>query len=66
MNTSSSPFPPILRGASRALGGIAVLAALAASLLFLLPGGPVHAQDADLTHPENSTDAVATFTAHRP
>ena len=66
MNTSSFPFPPILRGASRALGGIAVLAALAASLLFLLPGGPVHAQDADLTHPENSTDAVATFTATDP
>ena len=66
MNTSSFPFPPILRGASRALGGIAVLAALAASLLFLLPGGSVHAQDADLTHPENSTDAVATFTATDP
>ena len=45
---------------------LALLAALAASLLFLLPGGPVHAQDADLTHPENSTDAVATFTAADP
>ena len=65
MNTSSSPFPPILRGASRALGGIAVLAALAASLLFLLPGGLVQAQDA-IMYAENGTGPVATYTAVDP
>ena len=39
-NSSSS-----YKGASRALGVTALLALLAASLLFLLPGGPLHAQE---------------------
>ena len=38
------PFPPILRGPSRALGVAALLVALAVGLLFLLPGGLVWAQ----------------------
>ena len=46
----------------------ALLAALAVSLLFLLPGGPLRAQSADqfFTYVENSTDPVATFTASDP
>ena len=47
------------------MGGIAVLAALAASLLFLLPGGLVQAQDA-IMYAENGTGPVATFTADDP
>ena len=43
-----------------------MLALLAASLLFLLPGGPLHAQDAAIPYPENDTGAVATFTAVDP
>ena len=40
------------KGASRALGVTALLALLAASLLFLLPGGPLHAQEAAISYPE--------------
>ena len=47
---------------------LALLAALAVGLLFLLPGGPLHAQDADgpIMYAENGTDPVATFTAVDP
>ena len=50
-----------------ALPILAILALLAASLLFLLPGGPLHAQDADtIEYAENRIDAVTTFTAADP
>ena len=41
---------------------------LAAGLLFLLPGGPLHAQEAmtELEYAENGTDPVVTFTAVDP
>ena len=44
------------------------LAVLALGLLFLLPGGLLHAQDADgpIMYAENDTGAVATFTAVDP
>ena len=47
---------------------LALLAALAVGLLFLIPGGPLHAQDADgpIMYAENGTGAVATFTAVDP
>ena len=47
-----------------------VLAAslLAVSLMFMLPGGLLHAQEADepIQYPENDTGPVATFTAIDP
>ena len=45
---------------------LALLALLAASLLFLLPGGPLHAQDAAIQYAENGTGPVATYTAVDP
>ena len=47
---------------------LALLAALAVGLLFLLPGGPLHAQDADgpIMYAENGTGPVATYTAVDP
>ena len=46
---------------------VALLAALAVGLLFLLPGGPLHAQDAGtIEYPENGTGPVAVFTAVDP
>ena len=47
---------------------VALLAALAVGLLFLLPGGPLHAQDADDTieYAEKGTGSVATYTATDP
>ena len=47
---------------------LALLAALAVGLLFLLPGGLLHAQDADgpIMYAENGTGAVATLTAVDP
>ena len=47
---------------------LALLAVLAVGLLFLLPGGPLHAQEAmtELEYAENGTDPVATFTAVDP
>ena len=56
----------LYKRASRALGVTALLALLAASLLFLLPGGPLHAQDAAIEYPENDRGAVATLTAVDP
>ena len=60
-NSSSS-----YKGASRALGVTALLAVLAVGLLFLLPGGPLHAQEAAIQYPENGTGPVATYTAVDP
>ena len=45
---------------------LALLGLLAASLLFLLPGGPLHAQEAAIEYAENGTDPVATYTATDP
>ena len=47
---------------------LALLAALAVGLLFLLPGGPLQAQSSDGTimYPENGTVLVATYTAVDP
>ena len=47
---------------------LALLAALAVGLLFLLPGGPLHAQDADgpIMYAENGMGPVATYTAEDP
>ena len=46
---------------------VALLALLTASLLFLLPGAPLHAQDSStIQYPENGEDAVATFTGADP
>ena len=46
---------------------IALLAVLAAGLLFLLPGGLLQAQDDGMIeYAENGTDAVATYTADDP
>ena len=44
----------------------ALLALLAASLLFLLPGGPLQAQDDAIEYPENGDTAVATYSATDP
>ena len=73
----SSPNPPsngatsllsLNMGASRVLTGIAILAALCLSLLFMLNSGLVRAQSADqfFTYVENGTGPVATFTASDP
>ena len=47
---------------------LALLAVLAVGLLFLLPGGPLQAQDADgpIMYAENGTGPVATYTAEDP
>ena len=46
---------------------LALLAALAVGLLFLLPGGLLQAQEsATIMYPENGTEPVATFTAVDP
>ena len=53
-------------GVSRALGGIAILAALAVGLL-LSSAGPLQAQeDSTIEYPENGTGPVAVFTATDP
>ena len=50
-----------------ALPILAILALLAASLLFLLPGGPLHAQETGpIEYAEDDTDRVATFTGSDP
>ena len=48
--------------------GVALFAALAVGLMFLLSGGPLQAQDADgpIPYAENDTGAVATFTGSDP
>ena len=46
---------------------LALLAAVTVSLLFLLPGGPLHAQDSStISYPEGEKRSVATFTAEDP
>ena len=45
---------------------LALLAALAVGLLFLLQGGIAGAQDASIMYAENGTDPVATYTAVDP
>ena len=52
-------------GVSRALAGIAILAALAVGLL-LSSVGPLQAQETGVDYAENGTGAVATFTAVDP
>ena len=47
--------------------GVALFAALAVGLMFLLSGGLLQAQDGDaIMYPENGTGPVATFTAVDP
>ena len=60
--------PSLLLKKRLALPIVALLAALAVGLLFLLPGGPLHAQDADgpIMYAENGTGPVATYTAVDP
>ena len=60
------PFPFPFLNRRLAFPILAILALLAASLLFLLPGGPLHAQEAAIQYPENDTGAVATYTAVDP
>ena len=63
---AASPSLPLNRRLSFPI--ITLLAALAVGLLFLLPGGPLQAQDADgpIKYAENGTGVVATFTAVDP
>ena len=63
---AASPSVPLNRRLSFPI--ITLLAALAVGLLFLLPGGLLHAQDADgpIMYAENGTGAVATLTAVDP
>ena len=61
-----SSLPSLYKRASCALGVTAFLAAVAVGLLFLLPGGPLHAQDAAIEYAEKRTDPVATYTAVDP
>ena len=62
-NRSSSSLPI---SASRALGGLAVVLALAVGLL-LSSSGPLHAQDSStIEYPEKGITEVATFTAVDP
>ena len=61
----AASIPPYLNR-RLALPILAILALLAASLLFLLPGGPLLAQDSSIMHEENGTDHVATFTGSDP
>ena len=57
----------LFMGTGRALTGIAILAALAFGLLFLLPVGPLQAQDdGTIQYAENGMGPVATYTATDP
>ncbi len=60
--------PSLLTDRRFAFPILALLAVLAFGLLFLLPGGPLHAQDADgpIMYPEDETIPVATYTATDP
>ena len=64
--SAASPSLPLNRRLSFPI--ITLLAALAVGLLFLLPGGPLQAQDANgpIEYAENGTGAVATLTAVDP
>ena len=62
----AASIPPYLNR-RLALPILAILALLAASLLFLLPGGPLQAQeDGTIDYPEKGTHPVATYTASDP
>ena len=59
--------PSLLLNRRLALPTLALLALLTASLLFLLPGGSLWAQDAEtIEYPERGTGSVATYTATDP
>ena len=62
-NPNNPPSNPI--SASRALGGLAVVLALAVGLLLSL-SGPLQAQEAAIEYAENGMDPVATYTAVDP
>ena len=63
----SAASPSLLVNRHLAFPIIALIAALALALLFLMPGGPLHAQDdGTIPYPENGMDAVATFTGTDP
>ena len=63
----SATSPSLLLNKRLAFPIVALLATLAVGLLFLLPGGPLHAQDdGPIMYAENGTGAVATFTAEDP
>ena len=62
----SLPFP-LLEQTPRHFLLLLILALLAASLLFLMPGGPLQAQeDGTFEYAENGTGPVATFTRDGP
>ena len=62
----AASLPPFLHR-RLALPILAILALLAASLLFLLPGSPLQAQDdGTIEYAENGTGPVATYTATDP
>ena len=66
---SGSRPPSRLRNRGLALPVLALLAALSLGLLFMLPGNPLHAQEATTElddYAENGTDPVVTFTAVDP
>ena len=62
------PKLPLYRCPLSVVAILALLAALAVGLLFLLPGGPLQAQDANgpIEYDENGTGPVATYTAVDP
>ena len=61
----AASIPPYLNR-RLALPILAILALLAASLLFLLPGGPLLAQDSSIVYKEDRTDRVAIYSATDP
>ena len=61
----AASIPPYLNR-RLALPILAILALLAASLLFLLPGGPLQAQDDAIEYPEKGMGPVETYTASDP
>ena len=64
----SPASPSLLLNQRLAFPIVALLVALAVGLLFLLPGGPLQAQDANgpIMYAENGTGPVATYTAVDP
>ena len=66
-STSGGAAASILSNKRLTLPFLVLLAALAVGVLFLLPGGLLQAQESSsIMFPENSEDAVATFTAMDP
>ena len=64
---TSSSLSSLHVGAGRVLSGIAILALLAVGTLFLLPVGPLMAQDSStIKYAENGTGPAAVFTAVDP